>query len=436
MKKLSFGRKMQFSLAAFGVNLIGITLSMWLLFFYSPPIDAGRTIFLDNRIVGILLAIASIWDSIIDPFIGQISDNAKFKLGRRKPFLLIGAPIEVVALVFIFMPPNPEAIASVWIAVFLFLVRTIFFTSHSLVCIPYDALIAEMSDDSTERVQLSGFKNFFGLLGVLVGTVLAAILFKVSPVLMAIVVGAIGLITIYAAVPAIRERKVTDQPDIPVFKGINIALSNKPFVILAATAIIYMFCQNLLMANNTFVVVSALGQDEGSAGLYVAVMVVMMMASAVVWSILIKNRSANKLYKLCMFGMAVGAVITFLTNLIPAIPATILFISGMIVMGPFLGGLSVFSFGIMGAVVDYDEKLNNCRREALFYGAFSLASGIGTSLAIFVLPYIHNAFGNTKDNYLGTTIPFLVIAAMMIISLFLFSRYNLDDEGNLTKGKA
>lgn len=427
---LSIWKKLQFSLASFGVNLIGITLSSWLLYFYSPPADAGRIIYLDNKLVGVLLAIASIWDSIIDPVIGQISDNTRHRLGRRKPFLLIGAPIEVVALVLLFLPPNPNTVGSAVIAIFLFLMRTIFFTAHSLVCIPYDGLIAEMTDVSTERVQLSSFKNIFGLIGTLLGTVLAGTLFEISPVVMAAVIGIIGLLTIYGAIPAIKERAIENQAQIPVYQGIKLALKNTPFLILSVTALIYMFCQNLLMANNSFAVVSGLGQDEGMAGLYVAVMVVVMILSAVIWSVIAKKASAIKLYKICMAGMAVGAVIAFLTNIVP-LPPVAVFLAGMIVMGPFLGGQMIFSFSIMGAVVNYDEKLNNCRREALFYGVFSLASGVGTSLAIFVLPFIHSTFGNTRDHSLGTTVPFMIIALISIVSLLIFSRFNLDDEGNI-----
>ena len=82
--------------------------------------------------------------------------------------------------------------------------------------------------------------------------------------------------------------------------------------------------------------------------------------------------------------------------MVPFIPANIHYIISLALIAPSLGGALIFSFGIMGAVVDYDEKLTNQRREALFYGVFSLASGIGMSVSTLILPFAYNTFGYTK----------------------------------------
>ncbi len=43
---LSLGRILTYSLASAGLNILAITVSTWLLYFYSPPPDSGRHIYL------------------------------------------------------------------------------------------------------------------------------------------------------------------------------------------------------------------------------------------------------------------------------------------------------------------------------------------------------------------------------------------------------
>ena len=41
--------------------------------------------------IGVALMIPRIWDGLIDPIVGRISDNCRLHFGRRKPFIFIGA---------------------------------------------------------------------------------------------------------------------------------------------------------------------------------------------------------------------------------------------------------------------------------------------------------------------------------------------------------
>jgi GPH family glycoside/pentoside/hexuronide:cation symporter len=39
---------------------------------------------------GVAFAVASLWDAIVDPAIGHISDNTRTRWGRRHPYILFG----------------------------------------------------------------------------------------------------------------------------------------------------------------------------------------------------------------------------------------------------------------------------------------------------------------------------------------------------------
>jgi Na+/melibiose symporter-like transporter len=98
-KKLTLGRTLLYSSASAGLNIMGITVGTWLLYFYAPPPDSGRTAFLPITLVGVLMTVSSLWDAIIDPFIGHWSDTLRSRWGRRRPFLIFAAPVTAVALV-------------------------------------------------------------------------------------------------------------------------------------------------------------------------------------------------------------------------------------------------------------------------------------------------------------------------------------------------
>ena len=41
-------------------------------------------------LLGLILSIKTIWDGIADPVMAQVTDNARTRWGRRRPFILVG----------------------------------------------------------------------------------------------------------------------------------------------------------------------------------------------------------------------------------------------------------------------------------------------------------------------------------------------------------
>jgi GPH family glycoside/pentoside/hexuronide:cation symporter len=105
--KLPFWRISVYSLASAGLNIMAITISTWMIYFYAPPPDSGRTQYLPAALLGIVGFLIGIWDAVIDPFIGHFSDNLRSRWGRRRPFLFIFAPITAILAILIWTPHMP-----------------------------------------------------------------------------------------------------------------------------------------------------------------------------------------------------------------------------------------------------------------------------------------------------------------------------------------
>ena len=87
---------------------------------------------------------------LLKPLIAHISDEIKTKMGRRKPFMLIGCGFYALFLVLLFSPPSVNATPrglSIWYGVFFVL----FFMAESVTIPPYLALAPELSYNSHER---------------------------------------------------------------------------------------------------------------------------------------------------------------------------------------------------------------------------------------------------------------------------------------------
>src|SRR5699024_10939559 len=55
---------------------------------------------------GVIFFIARVWDAITDYYMGRISDNTSFTLGRRRPYIMFGAiPMGILFMALWFVPP-------------------------------------------------------------------------------------------------------------------------------------------------------------------------------------------------------------------------------------------------------------------------------------------------------------------------------------------
>jgi GPH family glycoside/pentoside/hexuronide:cation symporter len=98
-----------------------------------------------------------------------------------------------------------------------------------------------------------------------------------------------------------------------------------------------------------------------------------------------------------------------------------------------LGGYFIISYALMGNVVDYDEMLTGTRREAIYYGTFSFANGLGISVGSLILPLLLETFGYTAANPLGVRVTFPVIGLSSLIGALIFRSYRLGDTPEETR---
>lgn len=176
--RVSLGRQIAINLFWFANNI------HWnaLLSIIMPAVVATLLPFQNKGLnLALILAPGTIIAFIVNPLTGAISDYARFKMGRRRPFMLIGTAVNVVALLALgalaFFSDgrfNATTILVGFIVLFALLQL-----SNNFANSPWSAIIADQVPER-QRGSASGFYGLCTLLGTAVGVELASAFVQTS----------------------------------------------------------------------------------------------------------------------------------------------------------------------------------------------------------------------------------------------------------------
>ncbi len=144
---------------------LGTALDMWGFWLYPGVAFAVFNIYLgvEPWLVGLALTLIRIYDAIIDPVVGWISDNLRTKHGRRRPFILIAGILSGLGLPFLFAvsPSWAEVTFLGASVVFWYMAGSslIYIPIISTFTVPYNSLGYELSPDYDERTSIMTYRS-------------------------------------------------------------------------------------------------------------------------------------------------------------------------------------------------------------------------------------------------------------------------------------
>ena len=103
-------------------------------------------------VITIAMMVALVWDGINDPIMGFIVEKVHFKLGKFKPWILIGAIGNTIAVMLLFLVRPSNGWVFVALMIVFYVLWDTFFTMND---IGYWAMLPSLSSDEKERATLT-----------------------------------------------------------------------------------------------------------------------------------------------------------------------------------------------------------------------------------------------------------------------------------------
>ena len=116
-------------------------------------------------VIGIMLVVGRIWDAVNDPVMGSIVENTHTKWGKFRPWILIGALLTAIVIIFMFnFRPTGWAFVVFFFVMYIF--WEMFFTLND---IPYWSLIPALSKNKKDRDTVTTLVVVFAGVGAFAG---------------------------------------------------------------------------------------------------------------------------------------------------------------------------------------------------------------------------------------------------------------------------
>ncbi len=162
---LSRWTKGVYALGDLSSNTILSTLSLVFTSYFLVEVAGLRPV-----LAGLVPLVGRIVDAITDPLMGRISDRTRWRIGRRRPYFLIGAlPLGVF---FALIWANPTGLGEWGKLGYYIAVYCALMCAMTVVSVPYLALQPEMALDYDERTSLNAYRSVGSVLGIIVALAL------------------------------------------------------------------------------------------------------------------------------------------------------------------------------------------------------------------------------------------------------------------------
>ncbi|HQB62283.1 MAG TPA: MFS transporter, partial [Spirochaetota bacterium] len=143
-----------------GFGFLGISI-IWPLYNSYVPIFLKGNFGLSSTAIGVIMTIDNVFAVILLPFLGALSDKTVSVLGRRRPYILIGAPL---AMVFFSLLPFAAQRGPLLLLMSIIILLNL---SMALYRTPVIALMPDITP-SKYRSRANGIINFMGGVGALI----------------------------------------------------------------------------------------------------------------------------------------------------------------------------------------------------------------------------------------------------------------------------
>jgi melibiose permease len=201
--------KISYGLGAVGKDMVYCIVSGFLLYYYNTVLGISATF------IGILFLVARILDAVNDPFMGIIVEKTNTRMGKFRPWLLIGTVLSALSLYAMYSVPR--SLSGTGLLVYASAAYIIWGTTYTLMDIPYWSMIPAITQNSKDREAISVIARSCAGFGFAIPTALTMVL---VPILgkgddrygFQILVGSISVLFVAAITVTVANVKEKTKP--------------------------------------------------------------------------------------------------------------------------------------------------------------------------------------------------------------------------------
>jgi sugar (glycoside-pentoside-hexuronide) transporter len=381
--------KLAYGLGDFAINIAYTTLGFYIVFFLVNV--AG----VPAAWAGLIFLIARGWDAITDFFMGTISDRTRSRFGRRRPYILFGAIPLGISFILLWIVPfqDPKHLF-----IYYLFITLLFNTAFTVVAIPYNSLLPELSQNYDERTSISGYRMALTFVGNLVAAAGVAVIvdvlyggkehYRESYPVMGIIFACIMITSLVLTFIGTKERtKAESTYPGGLLESLKSILQLREFRFVLGMFLFNMIGFDLIQAIFIFFLKDVITVSEDMTFVIMGIPLIVAALAAPFWIKMGEKLEKRKAY--------IVAAIYFTLSLLLCLVSPVGNINAVIGIAVLAGiGISasqIIPFSIIPDIIEIDEYENGSRREGAFYGIimflYKVASAIAVGLATALLGY-------------------------------------------------
>ncbi|MBU0997068.1 MAG: glycoside-pentoside-hexuronide (GPH):cation symporter [Firmicutes bacterium] len=321
--------------------------------------------------IGVMLVIGRVWDAVNDPIMGSIVENTRSKWGKFKPWILLGAVLTAIVVVFMF-----NFRPSGWgFVVFFGVIYLVWELSFTLNDIPYWSLLPNLAREKKDRDQIATMVVVFAGVGAFLGNAIISFTtvgnavkgYSIISYTFAIFFIGCTLLTVLGVKePRIEKEELPEK--ITIKQMFKVIKNNDQLLWSALALMFYSVGSGLLVALGYNFFYLELGYNGTIVLIFVATFGVSNILIQSFYASLAKRFSRKSLLLISFIIMSVGYLLLLSMGYIPVFPVHI--ITACVFGALVFSGQAIFYMVIivnMTNTIEYNEFKTGNRNEAVIF---------------------------------------------------------------------
>lgn len=342
------------------------------------------------QFIAILNAVYAVLDIFSTPIFGVASDRTNTRFGRRKPWMLISAPLYLLFSVLFFCPP-PSIVGSILIvATYYGVFRTFTRLLSSILAINYQALLPELFEDPRLRNKANAISQVMNIVGMIIGVSMVPLIIDAWGYrLVALVTGVIGTVFYLYSTFGCRENPnfASKEESPKLISSMRDILKNRNMLAVGFTHLMTESTLTLTLTSLPFYVRYTLEGASSTEALLSGALFITVIICVYFSSKLVNRFGALKVWRYSLISVALGYGAMYLLNSLYGSIAAVL------VIGACYSGFAATTDLMQSRIAEEDAAATGIRREALIFSVLSTFKKLCLLVISFVFMLIFLIYG-------------------------------------------